>query len=103
MCFIKKHIYPLVEQDRKDLRDAGTNKNLGLATWRSFDLEFKTPFAEVDTLKLTAGFAHGLPANTKSEFWLTEFELTPIGVPADYVPPTGGKIAQSKDKIDGLV
>src|SRR5262249_40043051 len=35
---IKKQIYPLVEQDRKDLRDAGTNKNLGLATWRSFDL-----------------------------------------------------------------
>jgi hypothetical protein len=99
---IKKHIYALVEQDRQDLRDAGTNKNLGLATWRSFDLEFKTPFPEVDTLKLTAGFALGLP-ELKSEFWLTEFELTPIPVPADYQPPAGGKIALTKDKIDGLV
>src|SRR6476659_4072221 len=65
---IKKHIYPLVEQDRQDLRDSGTNKNLGLATWRSFDLEFKTPFSEVDTLQLTAGFGHSLPADSKSEF-----------------------------------
>jgi hypothetical protein len=100
---IKKHIYPLVEQDRKDLRDKGTNKNLGLATWRSYDLEFKTPFPEVDSLKLTAGFAHGLPANTKSEFWITEFELTPIPVPFDYVPPAGGKIALTKDKISDLI
>ncbi|HEY2413451.1 MAG TPA: YHYH protein [Pirellulaceae bacterium] len=100
---IKKHVYPLVEQDRKDLRDAGTNKNLGLATWRSFDLEFKTPFPEVDTLKLTAGFAHGVPAESKSEFWIAEFELTPIPVPADYVPPAGGKVSLAKDQLDSLV
>lgn len=100
---IKKHVYALIEQDRKDLRDAGTNKSLGLATWRSFDLEFKPPFPEVDTVKLTAGFASGLPADTKSEFWISEFELTPIPVPADYQPPAGGKIALSKDKLDGLI
>lgn len=100
---IKKQIYPLVEQDRQHLRDAGTNKTLGLATWRSFDLEFRTPFPEVDTLKLTAGFEQGQPAESKSEFWITEFELTPIAVPADYQPPAGGKVALSREKVSDLV
>jgi len=33
--FIKKPFYPQVEAERKSLADAGTNKNLGPATWRT--------------------------------------------------------------------
>lgn len=100
---IKKNIYPLVEQDRKHLLDKGTNKNLGLATWRSFDLEFRTPFPEVDTLKLTAGFNHGQLTNSKSKFWITEFELTPIPVPPDYQPPANGKVALNRNKLTDFI
>ena len=66
----KRLIYPQIVADRTALRDAGTNKNLGLATWRSFDLDFRTPFPEVDTLRLTVGFDHGQGKGTRSEFWI---------------------------------
>src|SRR5580704_1823142 len=56
---LQKSIYPQISQEREDLRDKGTNANLGLGTWRSYDLDFRTPFPEVDTLHLTVGFDHG--------------------------------------------
>ena len=49
---VKKTVFALVELEREALADPGTNKNLGRAIWRSYDLEFKTPFPEVDTLTL---------------------------------------------------
>ena len=30
---VKERIYPKVEQERTDLKDAGTNKSLGNGTW----------------------------------------------------------------------
>ena len=42
---IQKRIYAQVEQERVALADQGTNKSLGHATWRSFDLHFRTPFS----------------------------------------------------------
>ena len=50
---ISKPIDGQVMQDRKDLADPGTNKLFGKAVWRSFELEFRTPFPEVDTLVLS--------------------------------------------------
>jgi len=80
---IRKAIDSQVERDRKDLRDAGTNRNLGTASWRSYELDFRTPFPEVDKLVLTAGFEHG---SGRGEFWISEFELTPIDTPAEFAP-----------------
>lgn len=96
---VKKSLYELVERDRKALADAGTNRNLGRATWRYFDLEFRTPFPEVDTLTVKAGFGHGKGTGLRSEFWINEIELSPIAVPADYTPPQGGKITLGKDAL----
>jgi hypothetical protein len=100
---VKKSIYPLIELDRAKLKDDGTNNNLGAAIWRSFDLDFRTPFAEVDTLVVHIGFGHGQPAEKDAEFWIKEIELTPIPVPADYEAPKGGRPIRRKQQIAGLV
>jgi hypothetical protein len=99
--FVKKSIYEQVERERKDLADAGTNRNLGSATWRNYLLDFRTPFPEVDTLRLTAGFAHGKPRGPRGEFWISEVEVGAIAVPADYVPPT--RAATNPPPLDKLV
>jgi len=100
---ITKPIYGAIVQDRKALVDAGTNKNLGGTVWRSFDMEFRTPFREVDTLVLTVGFGHGNGTGPRSEFWINEMELTPIPVPADYIPPKGGIVSRRKEALSEMV
>ncbi len=100
---IVKPIDGLIRADRKALTDPGTNKRLGKAVWRSFDLDFRTPFPEVDTLGVTVGFDHGKGVGLKSEFWINEMELTAIAVPADYVAPKGGIVARGKESIAGMV
>jgi hypothetical protein len=82
---LQKTIYPQIAQERDDLRDQSTNANLGLAAWRSYDLEFRTPFPEVDTLRLSVTFDHGAGRGERSEFRLAEFELTQIPDPAEFV------------------
>jgi hypothetical protein len=81
---IKKRVYSQVEKEREDLRDKGTNANLGSATWRSYELDFRTPFPEIDTLRLTAGFDHGAGKSNRNEFWIGEFTLTRIPEPDDF-------------------
>jgi hypothetical protein len=83
---VKKSIYPDVVRQRDDLQDKGTNRTLGsgAATWRSYDLEFRTPFPQVDTLRLCVGFAHGAGRGSQAEFRVNEFELTRIPDPAEY-------------------
>ncbi len=58
---------------------------LGVGTWQSYELVFRTPFPEVDTLELTAGFGHGSGKSKQAEFWINEFELVRIPDPDDYV------------------
>ncbi|MEM7315158.1 MAG: YHYH protein [Planctomycetota bacterium] len=85
--FIKTRIYPQVERERKDLRDERTNESLGNATWRTYAMDFRTPFAEIDSVKLSVGFADGKGGEGKSEFWVSSMNLRAIAAPADYAPP----------------
>ena len=85
--FVKKSLYPQVERDRTGLADAATAKNLGPATWRNYTLDVRTPFPEVDTLRVAVGFGHGVGKGARAEFWLAEVEVMPIPDPADYAPP----------------
>ena len=64
---IDHRIYGQVRRERQDLKDAGTNKNLGPATWRQYALDFRIPFAGVDRLRYGIGFAEG---SGKGEFWI---------------------------------
>lgn len=100
---VKQEIYPLVERDRAALADAGTNKNLGCATWRSFDMVFRTPFPEVDTLRLGVGFGHGRADGPRAEFQVSEIDLRPIPVPAGYVAPEAPAAGRPKADAAGMV
>lgn len=100
---VKKSIYEQIERDRQDLADAGTNRNLGSATWRNYILEFRTPFAEVDTLRLSAGFAHGAGKGPRSEFWISEVEFEGIPDPAHHLPPTRATNRQKPPDLNQLV
>lgn len=83
---VTKSFYEQVERERKDLADAGTNRNLGSSTWRNYVFTFRTPFPEVDSVQLTVGFGNGAGAPQRSEFWISEVEILPIPDPADYMP-----------------
>jgi hypothetical protein len=98
---IKKWIYPQVEKEREDFRDSQTNARLGAGTWQSYELVFRTPFPEVDTLELTAGFGHGSGKSKQAEFWINEFELVRIPDPDDYVARMKAK-NESKAKSESL-
>ena len=101
---VKKRFYPQVVAERRALDDPGTNRQRGEATWRPYDLEFRTPFPEVDGLRPFVGFEHGSGHGPRSEFWIAEISLVPVGVPADYVPPSDGrKIALGREAQSQLL
>lgn len=89
--FIRKSLIPQVERDRKAFDVNFQAEKLGDALWRNYSIEFRAPFAEIDTMQVSIGFNNGEGKGDKSEFWVREVELRPIPAPADYVPPkTGG-------------
>lgn len=100
---IKERIYPQVERERKDYKDGGTNKNLGAGTWQNYAMDFRTPFAEIDTLKLSVGFAGGKGAGKRSEFWVRSMQVEPINAPADYQPKSNGSLGFPQPSTDSLV
>ena len=48
---IKTRIYPQVQRERKDLNDESTNASLGHSIWRTYAMDFRTPFAQIDSVK----------------------------------------------------
>lgn len=82
---VTKSIYGQIERERQQLADEHRNRNLDTATWRDYAIEFRTPFPEVDTLRVTVCFEHGSGKGADSEFWIREVEIGGIGDPADYV------------------
>ncbi len=101
--FIKKSIYAQVERERESLADSGMNKNLGGATWRNYSIDVRTPFPDVDTLRVSVGFADGAGKAKRSEFWIAEVEVTPIPDPADYAAPAKPAKETSPPAIGRLV
>lgn len=84
---VTKSIYPQVERDRTNLADKQTNRNLGSATWRNYMIQFRLPFPEIDTLRLSVGFSNGAGEGAKCGFRVNEMELSAIPTPSDYVSP----------------
>lgn len=83
---ISQNLYGTIEQIRQDL-PSGDDGPAASAIWRSHVMEFRTPFPEVDTLRLTVGFSDGDGQGTRSEFLIDELDLRPIPPPAEYVSP----------------
>ena len=88
--FIKKSIYPQVELERKSLADPGTNRNLGSAAWRSYSMDFRTPFPEVDTLRVSVGFGNGAGKRSGPSSGSRRLKSLPFPIPAITRPAKTG-------------
>lgn len=100
---IKTRIYPQVQRERKDFRDESTNASLGHSIWRTYAMDFRTPFAEVDSVKLSVGFADGKGESKKSEFWVQSMNVRPIATPDSYQAPANASRHFPQPKADLLV
>lgn len=85
---ISKSMSELIDRDRSNLKDPGTNRNLGLASWRWHGLEFRTPFPEVDTVRITVGYEGGEGAGPDSDIWISDLDLSSIPEPNSAVKST---------------
>jgi hypothetical protein len=95
-----KPIYPQIRQDRRDLTVNGDFHRGGAAVWRTYELVFRVPFAQIDTLRLSVNFAHGRGgAAADSSFFIDDWSLTrvpdpPTTEPAGGESPSDGSIAR---------
>lgn len=80
---ISQNFYGSLEQLRRDVPSGATGPT-ATAIWRTYDLEFRTPFPEVDTLRLSVGFRGGDGPAERGEFLVDEVRLLPIPEPAEY-------------------
>ncbi len=79
---VSRKIYGRIEQERRDLAVNGVGKRAGAATWKTYELEFKVPFAEIDELKVSAGFRGGAGKASGAEaFRVDDLSLTTIPAP----------------------
>jgi hypothetical protein len=78
---VSRKLYPLVERDREELALNGNFRKNGAAVWKTYALEFKLPFAEIDQLRLSVGFKDGRGEEKESVFLVTDFALVPITAP----------------------
>jgi hypothetical protein len=80
---VTRKIYPLVEQERRDLTANGVRHKGGAATWKTYAFEFRLPFPEIDQVRLTVGFRDGRGSGKNARFLVDEVCLEPIAAPID--------------------
>src|SRR5262245_61484941 len=56
---VTRQLYPIVERSRKELGINGRFGRNGAEVWKTYALDFKLPFPEVDRVRLTVGFQGG--------------------------------------------
>lgn len=100
---IKERIYGKVVRERADLKDNATNESLGHGTWRTYAMDFRTPFAEVDQINLAVGFSEGTATGKRSGFWINSMKLEAIDAPESYKPKTNAGFALPQPAEDSLV
>jgi YHYH protein len=72
---ITKKIYPEVLQARRDISVNGVHRVGGAAVWRSYQVEFRLPFPQIDQVRVSVGFGHGTGSG---EFFVDDFSLVRI-------------------------
>lgn len=80
---VSQNLYGVIEQIRRDVPTGDTGP-LSAVIWHTHGMEFRTPFAEIDTLRLTVAFTDGDGQGTRCEFMIDEIDLEPIPDPAEY-------------------
>lgn len=96
---ISQNIYAAIETDRRDLTAGKATEN-DAAVWRTYAMEFRLPFAEIDTLRLSVGFEQGTGRGPLSEFWIDEVELEPIRAPPEAAAFIDGRSPSKDSKVD---
>ena len=100
---IKERIYGKVVRERKDLKDDATNASLGHGTWRTYAMDFRTPFPEIDKIDLSVGFREGTATGKRTGFWIRSMNLEAIDAPASYQPKANVGLILPQPSIDSLV
>jgi hypothetical protein len=96
-----KPIYPLIEQDRKDLSVNGDHRVDGAAVWKMYQLDCWLPFPQVDTVRLSVLFSDGRAASQMdSEFFVTDFSLTRLDNPPPDAPKASQSTSDSNEHVD---
>lgn len=90
---ISQNLYGSLEQMRRDV-PSGASGDLATAIWRDYAMEFRTPFPEIDTLRLTVGFRDGDGPAQRAEFMVDEVDLERIPEPAEYVAAVAERASQ---------
>lgn len=80
---VTRKIFPLIEQERKDLTANGVLHKGGAATWKTYSFEFRLPFPDIDQVRLIVGFRGGRGQGRDSSMLVDEFSLEPIPAPSD--------------------
>jgi hypothetical protein len=86
---ISQNLYGTIEQIRRDVPTGDTGP-LAAVIWRTHGMEFRTPFPEIDTLRLTVGFHDGDGQGARCEFMIDEIDLEAIPNPAEYAAVAAG-------------
>jgi len=90
---VSQNFYGTIERLRRDVPTGDTGA-LAAVIWQSHALEFRTPFPEVDTLRLTVGFRDGDGAVERGEFLIDELDLRRIPDPAAYAASIATKTGE---------
>jgi hypothetical protein len=102
-----RKIAPLIERDRHDITANGVRQQNGAAVWKTYVLEFKLPFPQIDQVTLTVGFKHGAgTATNQAAFLVTDFSLVAIPEPAEArktLTPGPSPAKPGEGRPDGLV
>jgi hypothetical protein len=78
-----RKIYPIIQEQRRDLSVNGDRHVGGAAVWHTYQLDFYLPFPQVDQLRLSVGFDHAASKSaSNSEFFVTDMRLISIFDPA---------------------
>ncbi len=80
---VTRKIYPLVEQERRDLTVNGVRHKGGAATWKTYAFEFRLPFPDIDQVRLIVGFRDGKGTGKNASFFVDEVSLVAIPAPTD--------------------
>jgi hypothetical protein len=85
----RKRIDDLIEQARRELSVNGDFHRGGAAVWRTYQLDFYLPFPQVDQVRLSVGFDHGLAHESNAaSFFVTDLALHRIEGVSDQSPST---------------
>jgi hypothetical protein len=77
-----KRLYPIIQQQRKDLSVNGDGRVGGAATWHTYQMDAMLPSPKIDRVRLSVEFEHGNATTAEySQFLVTDMSLVPIDGP----------------------